>query len=340
MRHTIAPARSRVRTLLCLAILACVPLASLQTFAFGAEPARSLPATTRAHVTPGAGSHAADASSTLAGGGLPTWTPPASYSVDMVITHGKDRIVMTRHIDGTRVRTDIAAAGTNMSMIELGDEAGTTLTVIPEQKMVLKQSRTAMMKAIKSMPGAPAAAAEPTTLERTQPPPDTHIEFLGRETLNGRAVEKYKASYPEGSATAWVDPETKAPVRMESADAVLEWENFKAAPQPAALFEAPKNFPVTDMDEMMNSVRGMKMPGGMSGMTGMGGMGGMSGAGGLNGMAGQYGQNLGSQLGSSFGAGLGASLGGPLGSMAGSYLGGKIGGMIGHRAATAITPGN
>jgi hypothetical protein len=292
-----------------------------------------------AHATPAP--HPAAASAMGAISLLPGWTPPASYSVDMVITHGKDHIVMTRHVDGTKVRTDIAGAGADVSMIELGDEAGTTWTLIPKEKQAIRQSSVAMEKMMKSMPGARSASAAPEAA--AQAPADVKVELVGHETLAGRAADKYKATSAEGTAFAWVDPETKAPLRMESDQSVIEWRNFTPAPQPAALFAAPKGYEVMDMDEMMKSMSSMKVPGGMpgmAGMAGMGGVGGMAGGMSLNGMAGQFGQNMGSQFGATFGATLGASLGGPIGSMAGSYLGGKIGGMIGHKAATAVTPGH
>jgi hypothetical protein len=259
----------------------------------------------------------------------------------MVVTHGKDRMVMKRHVDGARIRTDIDASGTDVQMIELGDAAGTTYMVMPKEKQVMKQSRTALMEQAKKLPAVRKQLEES---ESAAPTPESKVEYVGKETLEGRVLDKYKATYAEGTATAWLDPATKAPVRMESADATLEWKNFKAEPQSPALFEIPKGYQVMDMDEMMKQARDMKMPGGMgsmAGMAGMGGMGGMPGmGGGLNGMAGRAGENFGSQMGSNLGTTLGASFGGPLGAMAGGYLGGKIGGMIGRKAATAITPGN
>ena len=272
-------------------------------------------------------------------GGMPAWEAPAGYSVDMIVTHGKERLVMRRHVDGARIRTDINASGMDVRMIELGDVAGTTYMVMPKEKQAIKQSRTAMMEQAEKMPGVKKQLTE--SEESAADPGDSKVEYLGKETLKGRVLDKYKATYPEGTATAWVDPATQAPVRMESADGAMEWENFKAEPQPPALFEVPKGYQVMDMDEMMKQMKDMKMPGGMDAMAGMAGMSGMPGmGGGLNGMAGRAGGNFGSQMGSQLGTTLGASFGGPLGAMAGGYLGGKIGGMIGRKAATAITPGN
>lgn len=275
--------------------------------------------------------------------GLPHYVPPDAYRVDLVIRSPEGNMVMKRSIDHGRIRTEMNMAGTAVVMIELGDTRGTSLTLMPEEKRAIRQSREGMSAVVgdevEAQIGESHHAAELA-------PPDARIEPLGEETLGGRVVKKLRMSMPEGSSLGWFDKVTGAPVRMEATvdgkTSAIEWKDWKVGPQPAKLFEAPKDYELMDMDEMMSN---MKEMGGSSALKeligGMGGPGGMPGlpGGGLNGMMGGMGQNLGGRLGGSLGGSLGGALGGPLGAMAGQYLGGKVGGMIGRKAATAVTPG-
>jgi hypothetical protein len=135
------------------------------------------------------------------------------------------------------------------------------------------------------------------------------ITTRGKTIVMQRAVDQAKS---------------RTEMRMEGDNggeqAVMEWKNRKAGPQPETLFEVPKGYEVMDMDEMMKKMGGMGM--------GMGGM--------AKGMAGGMAGGMASNLGGSLGGQLGGMLGGPLGSMAGRYLGGKVGGMLGKKAAGAI----
>jgi hypothetical protein len=245
-------------------------------------------------------------------------------------------MVMKRFIDQGRIRTEMAGAGMDVVMIEMGDAKGTSLTLMPNEKRAFKQSR----EALESMVGEKTKqqVKEGEAEEADAPPPDVKVEDLGDEMLDGKAVKKLRITVPEGASIGWFDKATGAPVRMEGVvggeTAVIEWKDYKVAPQPAKLFEAPKDYELTDMDEMMSKMKGM---GGMGGMKGM--MGGMGGVGGMNRMMGGMGQNMGQSMGGSLGASLGGSLGGPLGAVAGKYLGGKVGGMIGKKTAEAVTPG-
>jgi hypothetical protein len=166
--------------------------------------------------------------------------------------------------------------------------------------------------------------AAPDTVEGT--PPGFTVEDLGTEKLGEAAVRKLRLTSEGTTMLMWVDPVSGAPLRMEGSNegkpVVMEWKNRKAEPQPAANFEVPKDYEVSDMDAMMKQ---------MGAMGGMGGIGGMA-----KGMAGGMAGSMGSSLGGQLGGQLGGMIGGPLGSIAGHYLGGKIGGMLGHKAAGAV----
>ena len=292
-----------------------------------------------------------------AGIDLPDYVEPPAYSVDLVIHSSETAdMVLKRFVDGGRIRTDISAQGQDISMIEMGDEKGTSYTVMPKQKMAIKQSREAMSEFSESV-----AKKQPQSKQETTPTPEANVkvEDLGDETLNGHAARKLRMSSKDGSALAWFDKATGAPLKMESTNdgktSSIEWRDMKVGAQSPKIYDVPKGFEVTDMDEMMAKMKGMRASGGgaLGGMAGMAGMGCMAGlpgmgnipgmagmGGGLNGMAGGMGANFGSQMGGQLGSTLGASLGGPLGAIAGHYIGGKIGGMIGRKAAQAIVPGN
>ena len=267
--------------------------------------------------------------------GLPQYKEPEAYSVDMVIHSPKADMVMKRFIDEGRIRSEITSGDQDVVMIEMGDEKGTSLMLMPKEKRAMKQSRAATESAMddkmkKKMKGAEANDAVATPVE-------VKVEDLGDETLDGRSLKKLRMTVPDGTALGWFDKATGAPARMEGTvngeTTTLEWKNFKAGPQPAKLFEVPKDYELMDMDEMMSKMKGMGGPGGMGGMAGMPGMGG------VGGMVGGMGQSMGQNLGGSLGSSLGGMLGGPLGAMAGQYVGGKVGGMIGKKTANALTPG-
>jgi hypothetical protein len=256
--------------------------------------------------------------------GLPRYAPPASYHEDLVI-HGKNgEMTMKRFVDHGQIRTEMASEGQQFVMLETGDSKGTSYMLMPDEKRAMKQSREAMAETaskagVKSKKEGEAGA-------KSAAPPDVQVEDLGDATLDGAAVKKLRMTYEGGDVLGWFDKATGAPVRMEGLvdgeKSTIEWKNREMEPQPAELFAVPKNYEVTDMDEMMKK---------MGAMGGMGGLGGMA-----KGMAGGMVQGMGSNLGGSLGSALGGSLGGPLGAAAGQFLGGKIGGMLGKKAANAI----
>lgn len=263
---------------------------------------------------------------------LPHYEAPESYRVDLVIESPEaPHMVLHRFIDRGRIRTEFSGGEQDMVMIEMGDEKGTSLMLMPGDKRAIRQSRAAL----ESMPGAKKRLAEAGRDGAPAPPPDMKVEDLGMETRDGRTLKKLRIGVPEGTSLGWFDPTTGAPVRMESTmngkPVAIDWKEYKVGPQPAKLFEVPKGYELTDMDEMMAKLKSM---GGMgTGMESM--MGGM----GMKNMMGGMGANLGSSMGASLGSSLGAAFGGPLGAIAGQYLGGKVGGMVGRKAVETVTPG-
>jgi hypothetical protein len=328
--------------------------------AAGAAPARPTPP---ASAPPAATSAAAPS---MAAASLPDWHEPDAYSVDLVMSGDGQTFTMERAVDHGRMRSHIAMDKEHeMVLLELPDEKETTYTLMPSQKMALKQTAedTASMMA---QAGGAAEHAEPAesrarpdaAAAQGAPPADVKIELLGTDEIDGKSARKYRVTSPEGSGLAWFDAQSNAPVRMESEvegkKGVIEWKNWKVGPQKAELFEVPKDYNVQDVGAMMQMMKGMSgrqfsglaqgspgggMPGGVPGGMPAGLPGGLPGMPGGMGMGGM-GQRMGSQFGAQFGSTLGASFGGPLGAMAGHYIGGKVGGFLGKKAAGAVMPGN
>jgi hypothetical protein len=229
-----------------------------------------------------------------------------------------------------------------MVMIERADEPGITYNLMPSEKMAMKMNAAKMTE----MAGKSAKQLDAPPEPESQVAPV--IEKVGTETIDGRAATKFKVSAEGHTALMWFETATGAPLRMEAEEARIEWKNLEVKPQPAKLFEVPKDYQLIDMDEQMKQMEKMRgsmggaalggLPGGM-GAQALGGLGGgMGGNLSLEGMAGGYGGQMGSNFGQQIGSGIGASFGGPIGAMAGGYIGGKVGGWLGKRVATAVTP--
>lgn len=262
--------------------------------------------------------------------GLPRYQAPEAFREDLVIQNDGKAFTMKRFVDHGRSRTEMTAEGQSMVMLEMGDEKGTSYTLMPDQKKAMKQSAQGMAESSKQV----AEAQKKVKEAKTAPPPEIQAEDLGEETVDGRAVKKVRMKYGDEAqeVMGWFDKQTGAPVRMETSaegkKSVIEWKNRKVEPQAAELFAVPQGYEVTDMDEMMKKMGSMGGGGMPMGGMGVGAM--------AKGYAGGMVQGMGQNFGASLGGTLGASIGGPLGGIAGQFIGGKIGGMIGKKAANAI----
>ena len=260
--------------------------------------------------------------------GLPRYLEPPAYSVRLVIESDQAKgMVMHRFVDAGRIRTEITGGPQDLTMIEMGDEKGTSIILSPKEKKAIKQS----LELMKELPGGMGKKMAEAKVSRDTVPhaPSMEVEDLGEETRDGKLVKKLQITTPDGTALGWFDKSTGAPVRIETTvdgkPSAIEWKDYKVGPQPAKLFEPPKDYEVLDLAEQMAQMKSM------AGAAGMGSA--------LNGMMGKMGEEYGHGMGASLGASLGGAFGGPLGAIAGEYLGGRIGGAIGRKTAQAITPG-
>jgi hypothetical protein len=254
---------------------------------------------------------------------FPRWREPAEYHVQMRVKNEQQNIVIDRYISKGRTRMDMAAEGMAMSLIELADEKHTAYMLMPSEKMAMKQSW--------------AAPKADTT---THPPASGRVTYMGRDTLRGRSVLKYRFDYEGGTAYSWNDVASGAPMRMESKEGTIDRSDPEAVAQKDELFRVPKDYQTMDMDALRGAMSGMGGPG--MGVPGMGGPGAgvMSGMSGMaKGMLGNAGQQMAQNAGGSLGATIGAGFGGPLGAMVGHYVGSKAAGWLAGKATNAVMPG-
>ena len=232
---------------------------------------------------------------------------PTQYKVEMHVEEGGERMVMRRYVDGNRSRMEIDNDGETYVVIEAGDAARTTYTIVPSMKRVMK-STLPQDAAPGPTPWAGSATASPET-------PDENLELVGTETIDGRSTEKYRVKIPDSDGFIWVDPATQLPIRMEAGGARVDMRNYEFSNLAPELFELPKGYEVMDLDQMRSFSAARMVAGGLA-----------------SGYAVQASGNLGGNL----GAGIGGAVGGPIGSMLGRFLGQKIGSAVGKKAVGAV----
>jgi hypothetical protein len=237
-----------------------------------------------------------------------------SYRVDMEFTQDGERITMRRYVDGARSRIETAFDGQTYITIELGDAAGTTYILMPEEKQAMKT--TAASSHAVNTSGSAATPENPSVAAASSAPP---MELVGTETIDGKSARKYRIKMPEGEGFVWLDVERELPLRMESGDQTVDMKNYDFAPLPAELFQVPKGYDVIDLDQLMRQSSASSMI--------------LRGAVGAVGTS--AGASAGSQLGASAGASIGGAVGGPIGAMIGSFLGQHLGKKAGQKAGAA-----
>lgn len=79
---------------------------------------------------------------------------------------------------------------------------------------------------------------------------------LGRESLQGRSVEKWSCAYQDGSsATTWYDTKLQTIIRGESDDGVFELTNIREGGVSRDLFEPPAGYSVFSMGDFFKGLQ-------------------------------------------------------------------------------------
>lgn len=160
-------------------------------------------------------------------------SPDAAYSATRTLRAGGMEMAGPLHYDDGKERFEVSMEGSRQIMIRREDRQRFYM-VMPEMGM-------AMEMAIDGAEGMPSARDYA----------DQQPESLGRETLDGEAVTKYRVEAGEGGERytmfVWVTDDG-IPLRMEGASAEGSFEmvlsDLERGPQPAELFELPAGIQV------------------------------------------------------------------------------------------------
>lgn len=163
------------------------------------------------------------------------------FSADVVTTAGGQRMAGKIYVANDKVRMDIAGASTIARM-----DKQVSWVLMPQQSLYMEQpiDPERVAGATEKMPGE---------VERVA---------LGPDTLDGRAVSKYRVTYAsrEGRATMiqWVDNDTSIPIKSaaENGSWTMEYRNLQTGAQDPSIFEIPagyKKFAMPNMNDMMRA---------------------------------------------------------------------------------------
>ncbi|HLP08718.1 MAG TPA: DUF4412 domain-containing protein [Opitutaceae bacterium] len=147
---------------------------------------------------------------------------PKAYSVETVTTVAGTTSATKLFVDGDKIRTEMDANGMQMISIIRQDKK-VSYTLMPAQKMVMENA----------IPDAPAAAG--------QSGPEPTWEKVGSANVNGVACTEYKVTTGADVAHYFLNSDNFL-VRLATKDMTMDYKNFKAGAQDAALFEVPAGY--------------------------------------------------------------------------------------------------
>jgi hypothetical protein len=259
------------------------------------------------------------------------WTPPSEYSLDMEVKSEGETFLLHRAVSHGRTRSQMELPnGEEVIVLELGDEAGTVYTLLPSQRVGIKQTTATTEALVDELEEErldsmmeEEGVSEEVAMEPAQ------IKHMKRQTVDGVDCNLYAITMDGHTACTWNDVETHRPVRMQSEDGRITWKNYRAGAQDEALFQIPAEYQIQDMDVLDEELNAAGMESIAESVPGPGGMNAWGGNGVGLGIAAQ----LGSGLGAGFDTGLGGALDGTLGAMAAQYLGGTVGDMLGREVS-------
>jgi hypothetical protein len=137
-------------------------------------------------------------------------------------------IVQHLYRDGDKLRLE-SQQGPETQIILLRKDQKKVYTILPARKLVLESSYRDTGSAANL--GIPKEAGASWVLE-------------GKETIRGHACAKYRMKGSQKGAYIWVEEADKFPLRVALMDGrtVVDWDQYQAGPQPAALFELPADY--------------------------------------------------------------------------------------------------
>jgi len=166
----------------------------------------------------------------LAAQGAPPFAFAKQYSADVATTAKDHTFESKMYMDNGKTRSEANVNGTSMVII-IRPDLQKFYQVMVDRKTVTE------------------VPVNPETYKKTMGPfaPENKFEWVGPEAVDHVACTKYKGTVGEGKVCfLWVDATKQVPVKMAAEDGTftVQWKNYKAGPQDAALFEPPAGYQV------------------------------------------------------------------------------------------------
>jgi len=183
----------------------------------------------------------------LAAQAPPPFIFPKQYSADMVIAT-KDGIAVTSKFatDSGKIRAEMEMRGMTVVSIVRPD-LQKVYRLMVDRKLVME------------MPYDPEQFKKVPLTAGT----DEKFAVIGPDTVDGVPCTKYQTTSAEGKvAFLWVDVAKQVPVKMAAEDGSysVQWKNYKAGPQDAALFEPPADYQKMGIPTMPSGMPGAGAP--------------------------------------------------------------------------------
>ena len=164
------------------------------------------------------------------------WTPDKQFSAEQVITTKEGMTITSKiFVDNGNARSEMNAQGMNVVAIMLPAQKK-MYSVMVAQKMVMEM---------------PLNDAQVKKMAATTGGGDAKFELVGPDTVDGTPCTKYKMTVGADPKVFywWINPATKAPVKMSADDGsfTLAWKNYQAGPQDASLFQPPAGYQVVQV---------------------------------------------------------------------------------------------
>jgi hypothetical protein len=175
---------------------------------------------------------------------MPLAASAQEFSADEVIHHADGSTSQGKvYVSGAKIRVEVPAQGGRPASVLIVDTAAQrALVAQPEKKTYVEQQGPAAIQPVafflpkEGKPCDPAAATKSGMV----------CKRIGRETVNGRAADKWEAtetvSKKPAPARLWIDAKLHCALKWDANPSGGELLNLREGPQPLALFEAPADY--------------------------------------------------------------------------------------------------
>lgn len=160
---------------------------------------------------------------------------PKQYSARMIMRSAGQTMTMRVYVDNGKTRTE-------MEMPKIAQN-------FPGPKKIISIARPDRSVFYIVIPATKSYEERPLNSKESQlamaSDPATPAQVLGTETVNGKLCTKYRMTHEGSSGLMWIGKLDGLPVRFEmegSPGGIMDFEDVRVGPQPAALFEVPQGY--------------------------------------------------------------------------------------------------